>query len=498
MDQVSAAALVPALPDWRRATGPRYTRIAAALRAAIGNGQVPPGAQLPTERALAPALGVSRTTVVAAYDALRRDGLVTRRQGAGTWVNAQPRMPTDRGVPDPGAAGTMAGDPVLGELTGSAPDSADIVCNFASGAMPDAPDLIGDTLHGLPRDGDAFLAGTGYSPGGLPALRHALADHYTRAGLATTPAQIVVTSGAQQAIVVTLAALAPQGRVCVEDPAYPGVLDAIRLTGATALPVPVDRHGVRPDALAAAVTRNKPHVAYVATSCQHPTGAVATPARRRRIADIAAERAMPIIDDTTLADLVIEGEQPPPLAAYRPEAPIITIGSLAKLYWGGLRVGWIRAPEHLVPRLGATRAALDIGTSPLLQILALRLLARMADVREYRHRQLHSARETAGQLLAEHLPQWTSARPAGGLVLWVRLPGGHAAAFAHVARAFGTPVAPGWLLSAGNGHADRLRLRYVQPPQALTLGIPRLAMAWETYISGHRTPTALPAGPASA
>src|SRR5262249_22178913 len=151
---------------------------------------------------------------------------------------------------------------------------------------------------------------------------------------------------------------------------------------------------------------------------QNPTGALMPAAARREIAKLAAEFAVPVIDDETLADFVLEGAGAPPIAAFAPPgAPVICIGSLSKLLWPGLRIGWVRAAEPIVERLARVKSAMDLGSPLITQAIAARLLGDMEEARNLRRRQLKPRRDLLAALLAEHLSEWTFRVPPGGLFL---------------------------------------------------------------------------------
>lgn len=160
---------------------------------------------------------------------------------------------------------------------------------------------------------------------------------------------------------------------------------------------------------------------------------------------------------------------------------MVVIGSLSPLVWSGLRVGWIRAPEHLIARLGQAKAISDLGTSLLPQLVAARLMERLPEVRQHRNRELAARCDQAIALLAERMPDFEVTRPHGGACLWVGMPAGDAGEFAHVAVRDGVAVLPGQLCSVRDAHHDRFRLSFAVDPTALVVGIERLAFAWADY-----------------
>ena len=201
--------------------GPSYRRLADQVRAAIKDGRITADTRLPSERSLAAALGLSRTTTTRAYEVLRDEGLVRTRQGAGSVVD----LPLDVAR----AASSLARP--------SGPDG--IAMTIAATEAPAGfGRLVERAMLGLP----AILATHGYLPDGLPALRERLAEKYTREGLPTGPEQIVVTSGAQGALALLTAALVrPGDRVLVEGSGYPHAFDVLARSGARLVPLPLGR-----------------------------------------------------------------------------------------------------------------------------------------------------------------------------------------------------------------------------------------------------------------
>jgi DNA-binding transcriptional MocR family regulator len=351
-------------------------------------------------------------------------------------------------------------------------------------------DLSIAVLHdptGLPRTAlttaDLVDPAAGDSPWGLLVLREAVAEQLTRDGLTTSAAEVVITTGAQQAISVAAACwVRPGDTVVVDDPTYPGALAAFRAAGAEVVGVPVDAHGVDVDALAEALT-SRPALVYVQSAGHNPTGSILGEHRRQRVADLVTRTRVPLVEDLALAGLTCGPgrERPaPPIAARVGDHPTVVAGSLSKVFWSGLRVGFARAPAPVAARLARVKTTQDLGSSSVSQLLAARLLAHpdtpafLAD----RDAGLDRRRRILTGLLRAHLPHWDWDEPAGGLSLWVRLPTPSAEHVAHLALRHGVAVATAEGLSPGDGHPDRLRLSFAQPEELLTEGVVRLAAAW--------------------
>ena len=209
--------LIGGLGAWTEGTGPLYQRLAAALRASIAQGMIVPGTRLPAERSLAERIHVSRGTVVAAYGLLQEEGVVDRRQGSGTVVRA-PARPRVEDVP-PKA-------PLLANLVMGPEPPIDL-----SLAAPPSTELPLDHTISL-QDIAAVSPLLGYAPMGLPGLREQIAERFTAEGFETSPEQILITTGAQQAIsLIAQLELAAGDYVALETPTYPGVIEAFARAG---------------------------------------------------------------------------------------------------------------------------------------------------------------------------------------------------------------------------------------------------------------------------
>jgi DNA-binding transcriptional MocR family regulator len=174
-----------------------------------------------------------------------------------------------------------------------------------------------------------------------------------------------------------------------------------------------------------------------------------------------------------------DGPPPPPLAALAPrQANLVSVGSLSKLYWGGLRTGWIRASPGLIARAAAAKAAADLGSAAFQQAVTAALLNDGHDgIVAWRREWLRARHDALTGALRAALPGWTWPEPRGGLTLWVRV-GGDSSAFAQAALRQGVAVVPGRLLSASGdagGAGEYLRLAFTQAPDVLARSVPRLA-----------------------
>lgn len=460
------------LGDWLEGGETLYGQLAERMRQLARTGAIPAGARLPSERSLGAALGVSRNTVAKAFDELRAEGVLASRTGDGTYVVAAARH----------AAGN---DDRLGSFAPMPVERGSRHrIDLRSAALPGLQ-MAADEINSL----DGFrmrdlVASHGYLPAGLPELRAAIAAYYDALGLPTESDQILVTSGAQQALrLVASLHVEPGAVVAIEEPSFRGAIQSLKALGARLVGVPSGPHGIDVDALVATLSRDQPVLLVLQSTVHNPTGSVMDSLRRSRVAGLATRFGVPVIDDSTLADTIIDGDRRPlPLAAG--SEAVVTIGSMSKLFWGGLRVGWARAHADVVEQLTSLKGGEDLGTSVLAQVLASRLLSLVERARDERHAVLAEARRSVLAAVAGLLPDWQPQVPAGGASLWVRLPVAKATAFAQRADREGVRVLPGPTFSCSDGLDDHLRIAFTGPNEVTTRGIELLAEAWAAFTDG--------------
>ena len=441
---------------------PAYLGLADALALLIGEGRIAKDVRLPSERDLALAVGVSRTTATRAYTMLRERGYARARHGSGTYAHV------------PGGRARIHDRVLLPRL--DRPDLIDLGSAAAS-----APPGVAAALAAAVDDVTPYLGSHGYFPGGVPEVQRAIAGHFAARGLPTDPDQIMVTPGALSAAAIVVHALTgPGDRILVEDPAYPNIPRALRGHGARLVPNPVDAEGWDLDAVGAAIRQAGARLAYLVPDFQNPTGHLMPSEQRERYAQmLASARTVPIVDEAA-QQLLLDDDiaMPPPFAAFAPDA--ITLGSASKAYWGGLRLGWIRAPKNVVDDLVTARVALDLGTPVLDQLALARLLDEGQAVVQAQRDRLREQRDALLDAIAEKLPQWRVRRASGGLSAWCELPRPIASAVTAQAEQLGVVVAPGSVFAVDGRLESYVRIPWIRPPDELRDAVGRLAEAWES------------------
>ncbi|TCO17717.1 DNA-binding transcriptional MocR family regulator [Kribbella steppae] len=450
------------LGRWSSGRGPLYVLLAARMRRLIDDGELPSGALLPPDRALAAALAVGRTTVVAAYELLRSEGRITRRQGSGTRVAGA------------ASSGTIEDAPVDPIFLDSLESRDDDVLLAICAAPGDPPPLLAEAYARILPSLQEISGDIGYYPYGHPTLRQAIATRYADHGVQTTPDQILVTNGGQQALsLLAHALLSPGDQVLVEAPTYPGALEAFREEAAVLRGLPIGLEGFE-----AAVRDRRPGLAYVIPTYQNPTGSVLSSLVRQRLARAAAAADVPLIEDEVPADLGFPGTtRPVPMAVF--SDAVISIGSLSKSVWGGLRIGWIRASAPLINRLARLRAVHDLGGNVPAQLAAAHLVAELDDLDLAT--ELQTRHDHLRTLLTRHLPTWDVPQIRGGQCLWVRLPHGDGNSFAQTALRHGLAILPGSGLDVTGNSDPYVRLHFRARPEELTEAVVRLTTAWQAY-----------------
>jgi DNA-binding transcriptional MocR family regulator len=492
-------------PSGRSVSGhrhqPGYAALAAAVRGLLADGRLPLGVRLPAERELAEALAVSRTTVSAAYRELRESGHLTSRRGAGSWT----ALPGGHRVATSGlwSAGDEAGLIDLGVAAHEAPAE---LLTAARAAVED-----------LPR----YLGGAGYHPTGLAELRDAVAAGYTARGLPTSAEQILITAGTQQALDLVLRLSVPPGSpVLVETPTYPNALTALAARRAR-----ISAHAIDPgsgwdgEMLLSAVRQERPRVAYVIPEFQNPTGHLMDAGLRQRLVAAAHAAGTDLIVDESFVDLRFDDlapdspppdnslpdsplpgnppggntAMPPPVALFDRHARVLSIGGMSKAYWGGLRIGWVRASAPLVQRLAPVRVGVDMAGPVLEQLIAVRLLAQREQIVAERRRQLRQRRDALVTALRAEMPEWTFRVPAGGVMLWAELDGPISTALAQAAEGAGVRLAPGPRFGLDGTLERFLRLPFSLPPAELAEAVRRIASARRDLDLGVRPSWRAPA-----
>jgi DNA-binding transcriptional MocR family regulator len=471
---VGPAQLARLLGPWRvvgeSGAHPARQALAERIRSLILDGRIAVGARLPAERPLSEALQVSRTTITAAYTLLVEQGYAAARRGSGTFTALPERL----------FARPTGGFHDYGD-----PDLLDLSC---AGPAAPAAELRAATAWAAERL-PLLAAGNTFRPYGLPEMREAIAERYTARGLPTSPDQILVTSGAQGAISLVARLLVRQGdRVLLEGPTFANVIDSFTASRARLYPVPLDETSGWLDGatgqipLQQAASRLSPRVVYTIPHFHNPTGMLMPPEQAGRIARAARRSGAWLLADETITDIALDVPVPPPFATGVSPADaerLLVCGSLGKSFWGGIRVGWLRAPSRIVHELAAARASLDLASPVIDQLIGVAVLREGMGVEDDRRAESRAGRAVLETELRESMPDWTWHTPPGGLSLWVQLAEGEESTqLVYRAGTHGLVLQSGPRFGADPGTYERfLRVPFSQTPEVLREAVRRLAAA---------------------
>jgi GntR family transcriptional regulator/MocR family aminotransferase len=324
---------LPPLPLDRSSGRPLAVQLADALRAATADGTLRAGDRLPSTRALAATLGVSRTVTAAAYDQLLAEGWAQGRRGSGTYVVGSPAGPPARlraaaapaPRPEPAFVDLTAGTPCVAALDRAAWRRA---WRAAADAAPDvAPDFVG-----------------------LEAFRAAVVEHLLRhRGLPADPADVLATGGSTSAVGELARTLPAGARVAVEEPGYQRAVTALRDAGLDVTGVPVDDAGLVADALPPGLA-----AVYCTPAHQYPTGSRLSAARRMALVERARAEGFLVLEDDYDGELRFDVAPLPLLAALGPDV-VVHLGTASKLLTPTLGVGWLVAPPEVRDAVLAAR-----------------------------------------------------------------------------------------------------------------------------------------------
>jgi GntR family transcriptional regulator/MocR family aminotransferase len=352
------------------------------VRGSIDNGLIGANGRLPSTRALAADLGVSRTTILLAFEQLKAEGYVVPKKGSGLYI--APELPDRQPDPDSARKVQAVKHPLL-SARGRALACARPVDRRT--AVPPRPFRLGTPAVDLfpvrlwsritsECARSISSAHLDYSfPTGLPRLREEIAEQVRSRGTSCDPRQVIVVAGAQRAIDIVFHLLLDVGdRVCIEDPGYPGAHSALISAGARAVCVPVDRDGMNIDRQPPGETGAR--VAYVTPSHQFPLGVPMSLARRHRLLAWASDSLAWILEDDYDCNFHYATQPLPCLHALDPDGRVIYMGTFSKTLFPALRLGFLIAPSDLVDDFERARIPGDFHPPVLEQMVLAEFMTR--------------------------------------------------------------------------------------------------------------------------
>jgi DNA-binding transcriptional MocR family regulator len=300
----------------------------------------------------------------------------------------------------------------------------------------------------------------------------------------------MITTGALHAICLILATyIQPGDRVLVEQPTYHGVLSAITASGARPVPVAMTHDGWELDAVHTAIRQLSPSLAYLIPDNQNPTGLTMSADDRKYLAHIISDSRTRAIIDETMTDVWLDEPVPPPVAAAMAARRdlVLTVGSMSKSFWGGLRIGWIRAERSALASIAAVRPSIDMGTPIVEQLAAARLLDKPDEVLPERREILKARRALLTSLLRQHIPDFRPGPGGGGMALWVQLPSPISSALSAAASRLGLDLPSGPRFGVDGSLERFVRIPYTLPEDQLVEAVELLARAWRA-VTGTAAP----------
>lgn len=435
------------LPDPVDLPRPVYLSLAGQIAHAIGAGTLMPGAQMPTQRALAEQLGISVQTVSRAYEELIRQGLLTGEVGRGTFVRAS------RSEPEP---------PYIPERLSEVVDLSIL--------KP-----VSDTLHlerlraglaGLAAELPTSVALSFRPNVALARCREAAVGWLRHCGLETPAKNVIVTNGATPGMTIALmTAVRPGGLVVTETIGHHTLVPLCSYLGLRLEGLEIDEEGVLPEAFERACRESEIAALFVHPNGSSPTSALMGPARRAALVEIARRHRVLIIENDAWGPLLESA--PAPLASLAAERTLY-VTSLSKCVMPGLRTGFLVVPDHLIPAAANRQLVTNWMATAMLAELATRWIedGTVLELARWQRSALRRRQTIAAQILGG-LPYRAHAE---GLQIWLSLPPGVLEdRFVAQARVHGVAVAPGSSFAVGSQpHRAAIRIA-IGPPGEVEL-----------------------------
>jgi 2-aminoadipate transaminase len=475
---------------------PLYRQLYLQIRDLIESGQLAKGTRLPATRELAGDLGLNRTTVSAAYEALESEGLITGQVGRGSFVAGGATK--ENGVSwrdileSPAAISPAAptSTPVAG-FSSSRP--SELLFPLAEFRESCSEVIAGPDAQTILQLG---------SPSGYPPLRRYLLELSRTEGVARESDDILITSGCQQTFDLLQRVMVPKGEtVLLEDPVYLGQRNAFERGGARIIGVPVGANGIDLEILERVIARERPRLLAVTSNFQNPTGASMPLASRKALLRITQRAGVVVAENDIYGSLAYEGDPIPTLKRLDETGDAVLLRSFSKIAFPGLRVGWVIGPRALIEKLTEAKLWSDLHTDQLSQAVLLRF-AESGRLGEHRRRMIESGRERLHAALdacEKYLPaEARFTRPRGGMSLWVTLPAPlDSGELLPRAEREGVTYLPGRYFAVSHPQSNSLRISFAgMTPDQIREGIAILGRIFKEEMERARAHSPLAEAPA--
>lgn len=446
----------------------RYMQLAARFEKIIANGTLEPGMRLPSVRQASSSYHVSASTVFLAYYTLERRGLIVARPRSGYFVAQRPTPARSQPVASWRAIDESEGDGLVVRFMQAQRRCAypGLGCSEPSAELFPfshlSRSLIAATRK-MARASNALSAGNAETD-----LRRQIALRYVVTGVSVSIDEVVVTSGAFDAITLCLQALTQPGdTIAIERPAFHTVQGAIQRLHLKAIEIPVDPHsGLDLVALAEALTHQPVRACWFATTLHQPTGATLSDDGKKSLVNLLARHRVPLIEDDVFRELHFGSTPACPAKQFDSSGLVLHCGSFSKSLAPGLRIGWVAAGRY-ASKIERTRWM----TRPSASVPAQWAIADYLEHGDYDRllrklrRELASLQSQMFSAVLRYFPMGTSViRPAGGFFLWVKLPDSvDAMHLFEMAEASNIGIAPGAIFSSSAEFRHHIRLNYGRP-----------------------------------
>ncbi|MBP1961551.1 PLP-dependent aminotransferase family protein [Paenibacillus aceris] len=414
-------------PDFASET-PLYLQIKAFIIHKISLGEWAVGTKIPSQRALAEQFGVNRSTVVTAISDLIAEGLLAGNTKGGTRViNNSWNLLTASPPPDWSSyvqAGTHYPNlPAIQHINRA--EFQEGMIRLGTGEL--SPDLLpSERMKNIFAESSANPFTLGYEePKGNLALRKQIAQYLQGNGIHTSSSNILIVSGALQALqLISMGLLQRGSAILLEKPSYLYSVHVFQSNSMKLVGLPMDEEGIQTSQIGRYKKGYNASILYTIPTFHNPTGTLMTEERRQALMQACTDEGLPIIEDDAYRELWFDEPPPLPLKARDPHALVLYLGTFSKTLSPGLRLGWVVAPEPVIERLADIKMQNDYGSSSVSQWAAAEWLGRglyQEHLDEIR-KQLKMRRDVAVQLLQTYFAGLAIWRvPAGGFYIWVQL-----------------------------------------------------------------------------
>ncbi|QXM06923.1 PLP-dependent aminotransferase family protein [Crassaminicella indica] len=404
-----------------------YMQIVDYFKEKISSGDWPVGSSIPTQRDLARKFEVNRSTIVAALDELKAEGILEGNGKGGTRIinnsipllsNIQPNWQSyiEEGIHIPNLNTIKR----INEL-----EFESSFIRLSTGEA--SPDLFPTKkMEIILKEVSQNIKNLGYEESkGMLYLREHISKYLKKYGIHVSASSILIVSGALQAIqLIAMGLLQPGSTVFLEKPSYLYSLQILQSVGMRRCGIPIDEEGIQGNLIPKYTKKNKSSILYIIPNFQNPTGTVMSQRRRKELIKICQKEKMPIIEDDVYRELWIDTPPPSPLKSLDTNGLVLYVGSVSKTLSPGLRIGWIAGPEPVIDRLADIKMQTDYGSSSLAQLTVGKWLETglYEEHIEYLRKQLHIRREVTIDALETYFSDIATWKiPSGGYYVWVTL-----------------------------------------------------------------------------